>query len=189
VLRLVDGTFVNRGPMQHGQAVHAGPGAVLDLDGLSVIVTSAVVPANDPAFFEHHGIRLHETRLLCVKAKNHFHAAFAPLCADIIEVDCPGPAMAGSAAAFAAACASASGVRRLLHRARSGPTRACRGHAPSRPLRAGDEPAASHRAEPLQRHLPGRPTRPALQAAPRSPGSPPSSAASRSSRPAEIEVA
>jgi microcystin degradation protein MlrC len=59
-----------------------------------VIVTSAVVPANDPAFFDAIGIRLDCTRLLCVKAKNHFHAAFAPLCAAIIDVDCPGPAMA-----------------------------------------------------------------------------------------------
>jgi microcystin degradation protein MlrC len=65
----------------------------LIVDGISVIVTSAVVPANDPAFFEHHGIRLAETRLLCVKAKNHFRAAFAPRCAAIIEVDAPGPTM------------------------------------------------------------------------------------------------
>jgi microcystin degradation protein MlrC len=27
-----------------------------------------------------------------VKAKNHFRAAFAPLCAAIVEVDTPGPA-------------------------------------------------------------------------------------------------
>jgi microcystin degradation protein MlrC len=50
-------------------------------------------PANDPAFFAAHGIDLAATRLLCVKAKNHFRAAFAERCAAIIDVDCPGPAM------------------------------------------------------------------------------------------------
>ncbi len=94
VLRLSDGAFVNEGPMQRGQRVEAGPGALLDVGGIRVIVTSAVLPANDPAFFAHHGVDLDTTRLLCVKAKNHFHAAFAPRCAAIIEVDAPGPAMA-----------------------------------------------------------------------------------------------
>ncbi|WP_425449927.1 MlrC C-terminal domain-containing protein [Virgifigura deserti] len=31
-------------------------------------------------------------RLLCIKVKNHFRAAFAPLCRAIIEIDAPGPA-------------------------------------------------------------------------------------------------
>jgi microcystin degradation protein MlrC len=94
VKALSDGAFVNQGPMQHGQSVQCGPGALLDLQGIAVVVTSAVLPANDPAFFAHHGVALERTRLLCVKAKNHFHAAFAPRCAAIIEVDAPGPAMA-----------------------------------------------------------------------------------------------
>jgi microcystin degradation protein MlrC len=94
VLGLSDGGFVNQGPMQQGLKVHCGPGALLDVQGIGIIVTSAVLPANDPAFFAHHGIDLTATRLLCVKAKNHFHAAFAPRCAAIIEVDAPGPAMA-----------------------------------------------------------------------------------------------
>jgi len=94
VRALSDGGFVNQGPMQQGQRVHCGPGALLDVHGIGVIVTSAVLPANDPAFFAHHGIDLSAARLLCVKAKNHFHAAFAPRCAAIIEVDAPGPAMA-----------------------------------------------------------------------------------------------
>lgn len=94
VRALSDGGFVNQGPMQQGQRVQCGPGALLDVQGIGVIVTSAVLPANDPAFFEQHGIDLAATRLLCVKAKNHFHAAFASRCAAIIEVDAPGPAMA-----------------------------------------------------------------------------------------------
>ena len=94
VLGLNDGCFVNRGPMQRGRRVDAGPCALLDVQGIAVIVTSAVVPADDPAFYAMNGIDLAATRLLCVKAKNHFHAAFAALCASITAVDCPGPAMA-----------------------------------------------------------------------------------------------
>ena len=50
--------------------------------------------ANDPGFFTLHGIDPARVRLMCVKAKNHFRAAFLPLCAAIIDVDCPGPAAA-----------------------------------------------------------------------------------------------
>ena len=45
---------------------------------------------NDPAFFDLHGIDTARTRLLCVKAKNHFRAAFAG--AGIVDIDAPGPA-------------------------------------------------------------------------------------------------
>ena len=48
---LSDGSFVNQGPMQQGLRVHCGPGALLDVQGIGVVVTSAVLPANDPAFF------------------------------------------------------------------------------------------------------------------------------------------
>lgn len=94
VLALTDGRFVNTGPMETGRAVDCGPSAVLDCAGVQVIVTSVVAPADDPAFYGLHGIDLEATRLLCVKAKNHFRAAFAERCLAIIDVDCPGPAAA-----------------------------------------------------------------------------------------------
>ena len=49
---------------------------------------------NDLAYFALHGIDVREVRLLCVKAKNHFRAAFGALFDPIVEVDTPGPAMA-----------------------------------------------------------------------------------------------
>jgi microcystin degradation protein MlrC len=94
VVRLTRGEFRNSGPMEHGLAVSLGRTAVLNARGLQVIVTERVGPANDPAFFALHGIDLARTRLLCVKAKNHFRAAFRDRCAAIIDVDCPGPAAA-----------------------------------------------------------------------------------------------
>jgi microcystin degradation protein MlrC len=93
VVRLTDGNFVNRGPMETGLPVALGPTAVLGVgDWLQMIVTEACQSPNDPAYFELHGIDLDEVRLLCVKAKNHFRAAFGPLCRTILEIDAPGPA-------------------------------------------------------------------------------------------------
>lgn len=93
VERFTDGEFTNSGPMETGLSVRCGPTVVLRHGCLEIIVTTHVAPCNDPAFFALHGIRLEHTRLLCVKAKNHFRAAFAPLCERIVDIDAPGPAM------------------------------------------------------------------------------------------------
>ena len=94
MLLLTDGRFRNTGPMEHGSMVNLGDTALLDIDGVRVVVTSQVGAANDPGFFILHGIDPARVRLFCVKAKNHFRAAFLPLTAAIIDVDCPGPAAA-----------------------------------------------------------------------------------------------
>jgi microcystin degradation protein MlrC len=94
VRALTEGRFVNTGPMERGAEVDVGAGVVLDVDGITVVVTTAVGAANDPGFFAQHGIDLGVLRLLCVKAKNHFRAAFEPLCSAIVDVDCAGPAAA-----------------------------------------------------------------------------------------------
>ncbi len=92
VERLTHGRFVNTGPMERGAAVECGDSVVLRQGALRIIVTTHVAPCNDPAFFDLHGIDLAATRLLCVKAKNHFRGAFAERCAAIVDVDVPGPA-------------------------------------------------------------------------------------------------
>jgi microcystin degradation protein MlrC len=94
VVRLTRGEFRNTGPMEHGLTVSLGRTAVLNARGIQVIVTERIGPANDPAFFALHGIDLGRTRLLCVKAKNHFRAAFRDRCVTIVDVDCLGPAAA-----------------------------------------------------------------------------------------------
>jgi microcystin degradation protein MlrC len=95
VERFTMGTFRNTGPFQTGTERHGGTTAILvvaDQPLLRIIVTEQVVPADDPAFFALHDIDLTALRLLCVKAKNHFRAAFAQRCAQIIDCDAPGPA-------------------------------------------------------------------------------------------------
>src|SRR5690606_28329460 len=95
--RLTDGRFRNRGPMERGLAVDLGRTCVLDVDGVRLIVTETCQSPNDVAYFELHGIDLTGPLLLCVKAKNHFRAAFGPICRRIVDVDCPGPATANLA--------------------------------------------------------------------------------------------
>jgi microcystin degradation protein MlrC len=92
---LTDGVFRNVGPMQTGVEVRCGGSTVLVVDeqpAVRIIVTEQVVPADDPAFFALHQVDLATLRLLCVKAKNHFRAAFAQRCSEIIDCDAPGPA-------------------------------------------------------------------------------------------------
>lgn len=92
VLRLTDGRFVNEGPMERGLAVAMGPTVVLDLEGVDVVVTSSCHPVNDPAWLSLHGIDPARLALFCVKAKNHFRAAFASRFTALIDCDTPGPA-------------------------------------------------------------------------------------------------
>jgi microcystin degradation protein MlrC len=92
VTRFTDGKFVNDGPMETGLAVDLGRTCVLDVEGIAVIVTEASHPPNDPAYFRLHGIDIEQTRLLCVKVKNHFRAAFQDRAALIVDVDAAGPA-------------------------------------------------------------------------------------------------
>jgi microcystin degradation protein MlrC len=92
VVKLTDGVFRNIGPMETGIELRCGNSAVLKCGNISIIVTEFVAPANDPAFFHLHGIDIEQERLLCVKAKNHFRAAFDAICTEIIDIDAPGPA-------------------------------------------------------------------------------------------------
>ncbi len=92
IMRLTEGTFVNEGPMQRGVEAQMGRSALLRLGKIDVVVTSKRLPVNDRGYFALLGVDVANVKYLCVKAKNHFRAAFAPLCAGIVEVDTPGPA-------------------------------------------------------------------------------------------------
>lgn len=101
VLRLTDGRFVNDGPMWRGMTVDLGGSALFEFSDnpmIRVIVTGACVSPNDPAYFRLHGIDLADVRILAIKAKNHFRAAFGGVCARIIDADTPGPATTDLAA-------------------------------------------------------------------------------------------
>ena len=98
---ITDGQFVNDGPMEKGLACNVGPSVVLrslDQPQLRVVISSQCQSPNDMAWCRMHQIDLTQTRLFCVKAKNHFRAAFLPQLLGIIDIDTPGPAMLDLAA-------------------------------------------------------------------------------------------
>ncbi|MGH6891361.1 MAG: M81 family metallopeptidase [Dongiaceae bacterium] len=95
ILKLTDGKFRNEGPYEHNLAVDIGRTALLSVGGVRVIVTESCQAPNDPAYFRLHGIEPETLPLLCVKAKNHFRAAFSGMARCLIDVDAPGPAAAG----------------------------------------------------------------------------------------------
>jgi microcystin degradation protein MlrC len=95
ILRLTDGKFRNEGPYEHNLAVDVGRTALIETGPVRIIVTSSCQAPNDPAYFRLHGIDPRAVPLLCVKAKNHFRAAFGDMARCLIDVDAPGPASAG----------------------------------------------------------------------------------------------
>ncbi len=92
VARLTNGHMTNIGPMDRGVAIELGRTAVLERGALKIVIAETSHGVYDPAWCDLHGIDLSATALFCVKAKNHFRAAFGPLCGAVIEVDTPGPA-------------------------------------------------------------------------------------------------
>ncbi|MFM7120679.1 MAG: M81 family metallopeptidase [Gammaproteobacteria bacterium] len=94
-LRFSDGRYVRTSPVWQGMQVDAGQTVLLALaerPDVRVIVTSAIDAADDRAFYELHGVKLENERLLLVRGKSHFRAGAGALCAQIIDVDAPGPA-------------------------------------------------------------------------------------------------
>ncbi|MFO7941268.1 MAG: M81 family metallopeptidase [Bacillota bacterium] len=90
VRSLTDGRFINKGPMNTGVLTTLGKTALIDIDGIEVIVTENRVAPNDPEVFRHVGIEPTDKDVLVVKSRGHFRAAYEPFAAEIIEVDCPG---------------------------------------------------------------------------------------------------
>lgn len=90
VTRITDGVFTNTGPMGTGGRTRMGTTAVLDLDGITAIVTEQRVQALDLSLFRSVGIEPTTARAIVVKSSVHFRAAFAPIAATIIDVDTPG---------------------------------------------------------------------------------------------------
>jgi microcystin degradation protein MlrC len=87
VTRLTDGRFTFDGPMNAGVAVDMGATAVIDLDGIEVVVTSGRFQAYDQQYFKHAGIDPAAKSVVAVKSAQHFRAAFAPIARDILVVD------------------------------------------------------------------------------------------------------
>ena len=87
---LFDGRLQYKGPMTQGAWGSLGRSAVLNVDGIRIIVASKRVQSRDPEIFRAAGITPEDTRILAVKSAVHFRAAFEPMAAEVIVADGPG---------------------------------------------------------------------------------------------------
>ena len=90
VHRLTDGTYRNKGPMSTDLKVTFGRTAVLNCDGIEIIVGSHRQQPYDPEVFRMHGIQPERTNVLILKSTVHYRAGFEPLVETIREVSAPG---------------------------------------------------------------------------------------------------
>ncbi|MCC6312815.1 MAG: M81 family metallopeptidase, partial [Thermomicrobiales bacterium] len=95
---LSDGCYVNDGPMMAGLPVDLGPTAVLlcrtpgdpSVPAVEVLVTSRAETPIDLMIFRAHGIEPARRRVLGLKGKGHFRAAFEPIARRVTLVEGPG---------------------------------------------------------------------------------------------------
>ncbi|MCX7624205.1 MAG: M81 family metallopeptidase [Thermomicrobium sp.] len=90
VRALSDGRYVNAGPMLAGVVVDLGRTVVLEVDGIAVLVTERAESPIDLNVFRAHGIEPTEQRVLALKGKGHFRAAFEPIAERVLLVEGPG---------------------------------------------------------------------------------------------------
>lgn len=88
VLRtLSDGAYVGDGPIQGGLAHSFGPTAVVDVDGVEVLVVSEAQQMVDLQQLRAFGIEPTARRVLALKSMQHFRAAFEPIAGKVIVCD------------------------------------------------------------------------------------------------------
>ena len=92
--RLGDGRFTCTGPMFQGFRMDLGPMAVLEKDGVRVVLASRKCQAADQEMFRHVGIEPKTQRVLALKSSVHFRADFGPIAREVLVVVAPGPAKA-----------------------------------------------------------------------------------------------
>jgi microcystin degradation protein MlrC len=97
VLKLTDGRFTLTGPMGAGNPGNLGPCALIDIDGVRVMVVSQKMQALDQAILRHVGIEPCSCAILALKSSVHFRADFEPIAERIIVGIAPGPVVADPA--------------------------------------------------------------------------------------------
>ena len=97
VLKLTDGRFTLTGPMGAGNPGNLGPCALIDIDGVRVMVVSRKMQALDQAILRHVGIEPSECPILVLKSSVHFRADYGPIAESIIVGIAPGPVVADPA--------------------------------------------------------------------------------------------
>ena len=97
VVKLTDGRFTLTGPMGAGNPGNLGPCALVDIDGVRVMVVSHKMQALDQAILRHVGVEPAECSILALKSSVHFRADYGPIAEQIIVAIAPGPVVADPA--------------------------------------------------------------------------------------------
>ena len=94
VERLTDGRFRNEGvnhfSLLYGQEVDMGPCAVIQVEGITLLLTTRRTPPGDLGQLRSQGITPQDQHIIVVKSPVAFRGAYEPIAAEIIEVDTPG---------------------------------------------------------------------------------------------------
>ncbi|MDF1760230.1 MAG: M81 family metallopeptidase [Coxiellaceae bacterium] len=94
VKALADGKFTGTGAYYHNVPFDLGPMAVLEVEGVKVIVSAKKIQAADQAIFRHVGIEPSDRNILALKSSVHFRADFTDIASDIITAIAPGACVA-----------------------------------------------------------------------------------------------
>jgi len=97
VKKLGDGRFTATGPMWGGARMQLGPMALIEIDGVRVILASNEAQAGDQSMFRHLGLEPSEQRILVLKSSVHFRADFQPIAQAVLTAAAPGPVYADPA--------------------------------------------------------------------------------------------
>jgi microcystin degradation protein MlrC len=97
VTTLTNGRFVLTGPMGAGNPADLGPSALIEIDGVRVIVVSRKMQALDQAIIRHFGIEPASCPIIALKSSVHFRADFGPIASHVLVAAAPGPVVADPA--------------------------------------------------------------------------------------------
>jgi len=86
---ITDGIFVHKAG-RIGLKADIGRTAVIDVSGIEIVLTEKSHAPNDPEVFRRNGVEPTEKKILLLKSRGHFRAAYEPFSKEVIEVDAPG---------------------------------------------------------------------------------------------------
>jgi microcystin degradation protein MlrC len=87
LISLSDGNYTGDGPMMGGLRASFGPSAVIQVDGITILVTTEAAQMLDLQQFRAFGIDPAAKSVVALKSMQHFRAAFAPISGKIIVCD------------------------------------------------------------------------------------------------------
>ncbi|MBI3503708.1 MAG: M81 family metallopeptidase [Proteobacteria bacterium] len=91
VLRTGDGQFLCTGPFYGGSRMKLGPMALLEANGVRLVLSSHKVQTADKEMFRHLGVEPVREKIVAVKSSVHFRADFQPIAEEVLVVASPGP--------------------------------------------------------------------------------------------------